>query len=232
MRIAIVGAGISGLGAAYLLARAHEVEIFERDARPGGHVNTISHDDERFRRTWDFYLAFCEVAVRHERALRRAAGIEPGVNLDLIFDAVGIRELLRRVYGVEVEGGEHIPAAGPAVLAANHESLADPFFLGVATTRPIHYMAKAELWRNPIVGRLMTWFGTFPVERGGGDSNALLTASGCSSRERCWGSSRRGRRSPAEPPRHARRGRWRSRPGRRSSRSAPSTRRRPCDRTR
>ena len=44
MRIAIVGAGISGLGAAYLLARAHEVEIFERDPRPGGHVNTISHD--------------------------------------------------------------------------------------------------------------------------------------------------------------------------------------------
>jgi len=44
MRIAIVGAGVSGLGAAYLLARAHEVEIFERDARPGGHVNTIAHD--------------------------------------------------------------------------------------------------------------------------------------------------------------------------------------------
>jgi predicted NAD/FAD-binding protein len=44
MRIAIVGAGISGLGAAYLLARAHQVEIFERDARPGGHVNTIAHD--------------------------------------------------------------------------------------------------------------------------------------------------------------------------------------------
>src|SRR6187401_2272286 len=44
MRIAIVGAGVSGLGAAYLLARAHEVEIFERDARPSGHVNTIAHD--------------------------------------------------------------------------------------------------------------------------------------------------------------------------------------------
>ena len=95
------------------------------------------------------------------------------MNLYTIFDAIGIRELLRRVYRIEVEGGEHIPAAGPAVLAANHESLADPFFLGVATTRPIHYMAKAELWRNPIVARLMDWFETFPVERGGGDSNAL-----------------------------------------------------------
>jgi uncharacterized protein len=44
MRIAIVGAGISGLGAAYLLSRAHDVEIFERDPRPGGHTNTIAHD--------------------------------------------------------------------------------------------------------------------------------------------------------------------------------------------
>ena len=90
--------------------------------------------------------------LRDALAPRRAADIEPGVNLYTIFDAIGIRELLRRVYRIEVEGGEHIPAAGPAVLAANHESLADPFFLGVATTRPIHYMAKAELWRNPIVG--------------------------------------------------------------------------------
>jgi 1-acyl-sn-glycerol-3-phosphate acyltransferase len=90
-----------------------------------------------------------------------------------IFDAIGVRELLRRVYRIEVAGGDRIPATGPAILAANHESLADPFFLGVATTRPIHYMAKAELWQNPILGWVMDWFGTFPVERGGGDSRAL-----------------------------------------------------------
>ncbi|HKB94951.1 MAG TPA: FAD-dependent oxidoreductase [Gaiellaceae bacterium] len=41
MRIAIVGSGVSGLGAAHILSRAHEVDVFERDARAGGHANTV-----------------------------------------------------------------------------------------------------------------------------------------------------------------------------------------------
>jgi predicted NAD/FAD-binding protein len=44
MRIAVVGSGVSGLGAAHLLARAHEVHVFERDARVGGHANTVVRD--------------------------------------------------------------------------------------------------------------------------------------------------------------------------------------------
>lgn len=43
MRVAVVGSGISGLGAAYLLARSHEVKVFERDTRAGGHANTVLH---------------------------------------------------------------------------------------------------------------------------------------------------------------------------------------------
>lgn len=87
--------------------------------------------------------------------------------------AVGFRELLRRVYRIEVDGGDRIPEHGPCILVSNHESIADAFFLGVATPRPIHYMSKIELWDNRIVGALMDGFGTFPIERGGGDSGAL-----------------------------------------------------------
>src|SRR5207253_5563261 len=43
VKVAVVGAGISGLGAAYLVSRAHDVELFERDAKAGGHVNTFEH---------------------------------------------------------------------------------------------------------------------------------------------------------------------------------------------
>lgn len=43
MRIGVIGSGISGLGAAYLLSRAHEVTLFERDDRLGGHTHTVEH---------------------------------------------------------------------------------------------------------------------------------------------------------------------------------------------
>ena len=44
MRIAVVGSGISGLGVAHLLHRTHDVTVFERDKRAGGHSHTIAHD--------------------------------------------------------------------------------------------------------------------------------------------------------------------------------------------
>jgi predicted NAD/FAD-binding protein len=43
VKIAIIGSGISGLGAAYLLSRAHDVTVFERDSRAGGHTHTVRH---------------------------------------------------------------------------------------------------------------------------------------------------------------------------------------------
>jgi predicted NAD/FAD-binding protein len=45
MRVAVVGGGVSGLGAAYVLTRrGHETTVFERESRVGGHVNTAVHD--------------------------------------------------------------------------------------------------------------------------------------------------------------------------------------------
>jgi len=41
MRIAVVGSGIAGAASAWLLSRRHEVTVFERDSRPGGHTDTF-----------------------------------------------------------------------------------------------------------------------------------------------------------------------------------------------
>jgi 1-acyl-sn-glycerol-3-phosphate acyltransferase len=83
-----------------------------------------------------------------------------------------LRPLLRALYRIDGTGWDRIPAGG-AVLAASHDSLIDPFILGVATPRVIHYMAKAELWRYPGLKQVVQGFGAFPVRRGRGDAGAV-----------------------------------------------------------
>jgi 1-acyl-sn-glycerol-3-phosphate acyltransferase len=90
--------------------------------------------------------------------------------------AVGFRPGLRRLLHMEVTGTERVPSAGPAILVANHESIYDPWVLGVVTERPIRYVAKAELWRYPLVRNVMNGFGCIPIERGGGDLLAMTRA--------------------------------------------------------
>jgi predicted NAD/FAD-binding protein len=47
MRIAVIGSGISGLATAYYLSRKHEVSVFEKDTRLGGHTHTVTVDSSR-----------------------------------------------------------------------------------------------------------------------------------------------------------------------------------------
>src|SRR5579871_2023248 len=46
-RIAVIGAGISGMGAAYLLSQKHEVWLFEKEGRLGGHTHTHQIETSR-----------------------------------------------------------------------------------------------------------------------------------------------------------------------------------------
>jgi 1-acyl-sn-glycerol-3-phosphate acyltransferase len=93
-----------------------------------------------------------------------------------ISERLRIRERLARRYRVELRGAGHVPSAGPCILVANHESLLDPWFLCVATPRRVRFMAKAELWRYPVIRWAMDAYGTFPVERGNGDTGAMSHA--------------------------------------------------------
>ena len=62
-----------------------------------------------------------------------------------LLEWTGFRFWFGHLYRVELRGVERIPAEGPVILVANHESMIDPWLLGLATPRPIRYMAKAEL---------------------------------------------------------------------------------------
>lgn len=93
-----------------------------------------------------------------------------------LLERTGFRTFATRLYRVRIESAERIPATGPCILVANHESLIDPWILGLATPRHIRYMAKAELWRYPVLRTVMNAFGTFPIERGAGDTDALGAA--------------------------------------------------------
>jgi 1-acyl-sn-glycerol-3-phosphate acyltransferase len=82
---------------------------------------------------------------------------------------------LRLWFRVRVTGGEHVPRDGAAILAPNHKSFLDPFFLGLVLRRPVRYMAKVELFRGPLA-RLLVRLGAFPVCRGRADGEAVETA--------------------------------------------------------
>jgi glycerol-3-phosphate dehydrogenase (NAD(P)+) len=72
-------------------------------------------------------------------------------------------------------GREHIPEGG-VVLAANHRSFLDPFAIGCCIGRPIYFVAKQELFRNPLVGWFLNCLGAFPVRRGDADEESVHTA--------------------------------------------------------
>jgi glycerol-3-phosphate dehydrogenase (NAD(P)+) len=73
-------------------------------------------------------------------------------------------------------GREHIPAAGPVILASNHRSFLDPFVIAVMARRPIYFVAKKELFVNRPIAWLLGALGAFPIDRHGGDQGAMATA--------------------------------------------------------
>lgn len=84
--------------------------------------------------------------------------------------------LARLVTGVRIEGLERVPAAGPLLVVANHLHNADPVLLALAFPRPLYFMAKRELFANPILAALLRFAGAFPVDRGKPDRAAFRHA--------------------------------------------------------
>ena len=72
-------------------------------------------------------------------------------------------------------GSDHVPLEGPVIIAPNHFSFLDHFFVAVFLRRPVRFMAKSQLFTRPL--QFVYYHGgVFPVRRGHRDEEAFLTA--------------------------------------------------------
>lgn len=85
------------------------------------------------------------------------------------------RPLVKFVFKMQFKGLENIPSEGTRyIVAINHTCALDPVFAACPKQLPpLHFMAKVELFKNPIVGWFMTHMYGFPVKRGKGDNSAI-----------------------------------------------------------
>ena len=80
-----------------------------------------------------------------------------------------ITVIFKIIFNIKFEGTENLPDSGGIVYACNHRSNADPIFISLKVKKRCTYMAKEELFKNPVFGALIRFFGAFPVVRGKGD---------------------------------------------------------------
>lgn len=93
--------------------------------------------------------------------------------------------LLRLVFRPRIEGLDHVPAEGAAIIAGNHLSFADHFVMPAILPRRVTFLAKAEYFTGPgLKGRLTAAFfrgvGQIPVDRSGGRASQAAISSGLS----------------------------------------------------
>jgi 1-acyl-sn-glycerol-3-phosphate acyltransferase len=84
-----------------------------------------------------------------------------------------VRALGRLLWRVRAYGGENVPASGAVIIACNHVSYLDPPIVGAFCPRRIHYMAKRELFRIPLLGSVIRALGAYPVDREGSAASAI-----------------------------------------------------------
>ncbi|SHG64719.1 MULTISPECIES: 1-acyl-sn-glycerol-3-phosphate acyltransferase [Virgibacillus] len=77
------------------------------------------------------------------------------------------------LFRIQVIGRENVPKTGPVIICSNHISNYDPPVVGITSPRSIYFMAKGELFDNPLLGKLLIGIQAFPVKRGMSDRNAL-----------------------------------------------------------
>lgn len=93
-----------------------------------------------------------------------------------VFAKALCRGFLSLFLKMETIGVENIPSKGAFILAGNHVSYLDPVFFGMFCPRPLCYLAKIELFKNPIFGWVLRKVNAFPLKRDSSDVGAIKEA--------------------------------------------------------
>jgi predicted NAD/FAD-binding protein len=114
LRIVVIGSGVSGLSAAWLLSRAHDVTLYERAIKPGGHRNTVDVDLPDGRVAVDTgFIVYNPPAYPNLTALFRHLGVDT--------------EASRMTFSVSLEGGGYeYSGSGPLDLFGQPGNLLSP----------------------------------------------------------------------------------------------------------
>lgn len=75
----------------------------------------------------------------------------------------------RVFWRIELKGIENIPANSGLIIAANHQSYGDPFWLSIPIKRPIRFLAWSEAFQWPLVGKAISLLGAWPLQIDGSD---------------------------------------------------------------
>jgi 1-acyl-sn-glycerol-3-phosphate acyltransferase len=83
------------------------------------------------------------------------------------------RMLSRLLWRIKYTGLENVPASGGFIIASNHQTYIDPFWIGFPISRPIRFLAWNRIFDWPVLGRLTGLLGAWPLEIEGSDPTAI-----------------------------------------------------------
>jgi 1-acyl-sn-glycerol-3-phosphate acyltransferase len=102
---------------------------------------------------------------------KRAETALPEWSIDLMRPIIGLGS--RLFWRLEHKGVENIPQNSGLIIAANHQSYGDPFWLAIPVKRPIRFLAWSEAFSWPIVGNAIRLLGAWPLNVEGSDPAAI-----------------------------------------------------------
>lgn len=110
--------------------------------------------------------------------VRPAAAVEPfrGARHWYRFWHLMTALVVDQLFSLRTQGARNMPKGGPVLVVANHQSFLDPVICGLAVRRPMIYLARKTLFRNPFFSWMIRSFNAVPIDQEGIGKEGIRTA--------------------------------------------------------